>query len=68
MSCVPKSLYVAHLLVARLILVVAGLTIALARIMAGLRPTARAQAISGHGCVDEYNALLLQCEGSLEKG
>jgi hypothetical protein len=50
------------------ILVVAGLTIALPRIMAGPRPTARAQAISGHGCVDEYNALLLSAKAALKRG
>ena len=50
------------------ILVVAGLTIALPRIMAEPRSTARAQAVSEHGCVDEYNALLLSAKSALKRG
>ena len=50
------------------ILVVAGLTIALPRITAEPRSVARAQAVSGHGCVDEYNALLLNAKSALKRG
>jgi hypothetical protein len=50
------------------ILVVAGLAIALTCITAGTRATARAQAVSGHGCVDEYNALLLSAKAALKRG
>jgi hypothetical protein len=67
MPCVPKpSMKLTFWLLA--ILVVAGLTIAQPRIVAEPRSTARAQAVSGHGCVDEYNALLFSAKSALKRG
>jgi hypothetical protein len=50
------------------IFVVAGLTTALPGILAEPPITPRAQAVSGHGCVDAYNTLLLSAKSALKRG
>ena len=67
MPCVQKT-YMKFTYWLLATLVVGGLTIALLLMMAEPRSTARAQTVSRHGCVDEYNALLLSAKSALKRG
>jgi hypothetical protein len=66
MACVANSSM--KLTFGLLAIVGAGLTIALPRIMAASQSAVHVQAVSSHGCVDEYNALLLSAKAALKKG